>query len=212
MAAVGGTTHYRRTPPESGYNRAPSEKAMPRKYFRKYLPSHQAITSNRWVAQFGTLLTHHNLWHVNRRSVAGGVAAGLFAGLIPGPLQILGGTILAIAFRVNLPVAALMTLYTNPITIVPLYVVAYNIGATLVGGDGYAAAPPPFSFDIGFRAWMGQLVDWTASLGKPLLVGLPLLALGLAVIGYFLVRCGWRLQVAGEWRRRARRRAAASAP
>ena len=181
---------------------------MPRKYFRKYLPSHQTITGNRWIARFGRLLTHHNLWHLHRRSVAGGVAAGLFAGLIPGPLQILGGTILAIIFRVNLPVAALMTLYTNPITIVPLYVLAYGIGELLVGSSGTeAVAPPPFTFDVGFRAWMGQMLDWTASLGKPLLVGLPVLALGLAAIGYFVVRCGWRLHVAAEWRRRARRRA-----
>jgi len=70
---------------------------MPRKLFRKYLPSHQAIVSNPWIAKFGGLLTHHNLWHLNRRSVAGGFAAGLFAGLIPGPLQIIGGTIVAIA-------------------------------------------------------------------------------------------------------------------
>ncbi|MGH8617773.1 MAG: DUF2062 domain-containing protein [Burkholderiales bacterium] len=181
---------------------------MPRKYFRKYLPSHQSITGNRWIAKFGGLLTHHNLWHLHRRSVAGGVAAGLFAGLIPGPFQILGGTILAIAFRVNLPVAALMTLYTNPVTIVPLYLVAYGIGELLVGSGGAEViAPPPFSFDIGFRAWMALLVDWTASLGKPLLVGLPVLALGLAAIGYFVVRCGWRLHVAHTWRERGRRRA-----
>jgi len=143
---------------------------MPRKLFRKYLPSHQAIVSNPWIAKFGGLLTHHNLWHLNRRSVAGGFAAGLFAGLIPGPLQIIGGTIVAIVFRVNLPVAALTTFYTNPITIVPLYLVAYGIGELLVGNSGAAVvAPPTFSFDLGLRAWMGQLVDWTASLGKPLL-------------------------------------------
>ena len=83
---------------------------MPRKHFRKYLPTHQSITGNRFVAWFGPWLQHHNLWHLNRSSVAGGVAVGLFAGLVPGPLQILTGVILSILFRVNLPGAALMTL------------------------------------------------------------------------------------------------------
>jgi uncharacterized protein (DUF2062 family) len=50
---------------------------MPRKHFRKYLPTHASITGNRFVAWFGPWLQHHNLWHLHRRSVAGGVAVGL---------------------------------------------------------------------------------------------------------------------------------------
>ena len=97
---------------------------MPRKFFRKYLPSHEAVRQNRYIARFGTLLLHPNLWHVNRRSVAGGVAAGMFAGLVPGsnPVQFTVAALLAVAFRVNLPVAVAVTLYTNPLTIGPLYV------------------------------------------------------------------------------------------
>ena len=98
---------------------------MPRKLFRKFLPSHEAIRQNRYVAWFGPRLQHHNLWHLHRRSVAGGVAAGLFAGLIPGsnPVQFTAGAILAILARVNLPIAVLVTLYSNPFTIVPLYLI-----------------------------------------------------------------------------------------
>ena len=36
------------------------------------------------------------------------------------------------------------------------------------------------------------------ALGKPLLIGLPLLALGLAVIGYIAIRLFWRLYVLGN--------------
>ena len=64
---------------------------MPRKYFRRFLPDHDSIREHRWVARFGPRLQHPNLWHLNRHSVAGGVAVGLFTGLIPGPLQMLGG-------------------------------------------------------------------------------------------------------------------------
>ena len=98
---------------------------MPRKLFRKYVPTANSVRENRWIAKFGTLLHHPNLWHLNRDSVAGAVAIGLFAGLIPGPLQMLVALLLSILLRRNLPVALLVTFYTNPFTIVPLYLLAY---------------------------------------------------------------------------------------
>lgn len=61
--------------------------STPRKLFRKYLPSHQSIRENRYLKFFGTALQHHSLWHLHRRSVAGGVASGLFYGLVPWPLR-----------------------------------------------------------------------------------------------------------------------------
>ena len=113
---------------------------MPRKFFRRFLPDHESVRQNRYVAWFGPRLQHPNLWHLNRRSVAGGVAAGLFAGLIPGsnPVQFAAGAILAIVSRVNLPIAVFVTFYSNPFTIVPLYFIAYQLGqlALLQSGGG----------------------------------------------------------------------------
>jgi len=43
-------------------------------------------------------------------------------------------------------------------------------------------------------------------LGEPLLIGLPILATGLAVTGYFAVRFAWRLAVQWKWHQRAKRR------
>src|SRR5258706_16377005 len=108
---------------------------MPRRFFRKYLPDHATISGNRYVARFGAWLKHHNLWHLHRRSVAGGVAAGMFAGLIPGsnPVQFAAAALLAIVFRVNLPIAVIVTLYSNPFTIVPLYFLAYQLGKLALG-------------------------------------------------------------------------------
>jgi len=180
---------------------------MPRKFFRKYLPTHQSIIDNRWIAWCGPWLKHHNLWHLHRRSVAGGVAVGLFAGLIPGPLQILTAVILSILFRVNLPVAALTTLYTNPLTIVPLYYVAYRYGALVTMTEVPKQEPATFSMaDQGWLDWIPALIDWMLSLGKPLAVGLPLLAITLAALGYVLVDGAWRLYVHLSWRRRLDRR------
>jgi uncharacterized protein (DUF2062 family) len=178
---------------------------VPRKYFRKYLPSHDSIRSNKYFARFGRFLHHPNLWHLNRNSVSGGVAVGMLCGLIPGPLQMLGAALIAIPLRVNLPVALIMTLYTNPFTIVPLYAVAYWIGSMIVGGGGTMTEPPAFSWSqIG--AWTQALVDWSLALGKPLLVGLVTLALSLAALGWIAVQVAWRAWVVVQWRRRRARR------
>jgi uncharacterized protein (DUF2062 family) len=177
---------------------------MPRKHFRKYLPSHQSITDNRFISWFGPWLQHHNLWHLHRRSVAGGVAVGLFSGLIPGPLQILTGVFLSIVFRVNLPVAALMTLYTNPLTIVPLYYVAYRYGALVTMSDENHQLPAAFSTQgLPWNQWLPALIDWMVAMGKPLAVGLPLLAMTLAALGYLLVDNAWKIYVRLAWQRRA---------
>ena len=179
-----------------------------RKLLRRFLPHHDSIRENRYVAWFGPRLQHHNLWHLHRRSVAGGIAVGLFAGLIPGsnPVQFTAGAMLAIAFRVNLPLSVLVTLYSNPFTIVPLYLLAYGLGQlVLLERGGPAAYPPEMSGRTLFE-WLSDLLHWLTNIGKPLLVGLPILALLFAVIGYIAVDHAWRLYVRCAWQRRRRAR------
>lgn len=181
---------------------------MPRKLFRRFLPDGEALRRHRYLAWCGRWLEHPNLWHLNRGSVAGGVAIGLFAGLVPGPLQMLTAALLAIPLRRNLPVAIVTTLYTNPLTIAPLYLLAYGYGRLLLGAGGEPALMQPFEWNWG--AWLAStraLLDWCLALGKPLAVGLPALALTLAAAGYFAVQLAWRAHVVLAWRARARRRA-----
>jgi uncharacterized protein (DUF2062 family) len=182
---------------------------MPRKFFRKFLPSHESIRQHRHVARFGPLLHHPNLWHLNRRSVSGGVAAGMFAGLVPGsnPVQFAVGALLAIAFRVNLPVAALVTLYTNPFTIVPLYVLAYGIGSLFVAANQAALSYPPEVDWSQLGASIEAYFTWLLALGKPLALGLFVLATGLAIVGYVAVQLAWRAHTILAWRRRRAKRA-----
>jgi uncharacterized protein (DUF2062 family) len=182
---------------------------MPRKFFRKFLPSHESIRQHRHIARFGPLLHHPNLWHLNRRSVSGGVAAGMFAGLVPGsnPVQFAVGALLAIAFRVNLPVAVVVTLYTNPFTIVPLYILAYEIGSLFFASNQAALSYPP---DVNW-SHLGASIEayfaWLFALGKPLALGLLVLAAGLAITGYVVVQLAWRAHTILAWRRRRTKRA-----
>jgi len=181
---------------------------MPRKFFRRFLPSHDSVRQNRHIARFGTLLLHPNLWHLNRRSVSGGVAAGMFAGLVPGsnPVQFTVAALLAVAFRVNLPVAVVVTLYSNPFTIVPLYLLAYQYGKLFVSGDASFTPEPEFDWSH-ISQWIEAWLTWLFSLGKPLAVGLAALALTLAAVGYATVQLAWRAHVILAWRSRRRRRA-----
>ncbi|MBI2960319.1 MAG: DUF2062 domain-containing protein [Betaproteobacteria bacterium] len=179
---------------------------MPRKFLRNFLPSHDSIRQHRHISRFGTFLHHPNLWHLNRDSVAGGLAIGLFSGLIPGPFQMLTAAVLAVAFRVNLPVALFTTLYTNPFTIGPLYVIAYEYGKLLTGGNGQMTQAPEFEWSQ-FGASIEALARWLILLGKPLALGLVALALTLAALGWVGVQAGWRAYVVIRWRRRKARRA-----
>jgi uncharacterized protein (DUF2062 family) len=180
---------------------------VPRKFFRKYLPDVHTVRTSRLVTPFGSWLQHPNLWCLNRRSVPGAVAIGLFCGLIPGPLQMLGALLMAIPLRKNIPVALLITLYTNPLTIVPLYLLAYGYGQLLLGATQGAIPFEPFLWN--WSDLSGSVKDlglWMLGLGKPLAIGLIALALTLAAVGYFVVELAWRAYVIAAWRARAKRR------
>jgi hypothetical protein len=175
-----------------------------RKHLKRYLPDHQAVHGNRWLRPFRNSLLHPRLWHLNRHSAAGAVAAGMFCGLIPGPLQMLGAAVCALVFRVNLPLALLTTLYTNPFTIVPLYVVAYQIGRFATGDAAGFVEPPPVDV-TNFVGWTQAMQEWMLSVAKPLGIGLALLAATLSAAGYLLTRSVWRLWLIRAWRRRSKR-------
>ena len=50
--------------------------------FERFLPTREAITQSRMLRWLGPRLHDPLLWHVNRRSVARGVAMGVFFGLM----------------------------------------------------------------------------------------------------------------------------------
>ena len=174
-----------------------------RKFFRKFIPQPATLKDNRWLKPFSRWLHHPNLWHLHRRSAAGGVAIGLFCGLIPGPLQMISAALLAVLLRVNLPIALFATLYTNPFTILPLYALAYQLGNWVSGthNAGLLALP-----ELHWHNWLSELWQWLELLGKPILIGLPLLAILLAMVGYFVVRVAWRVFVVLKWQARKRQR------
>ena len=87
---------------------------------------------------------------------------------------------------------------------------AHELVHVVVGspGGGVVDFPVPPVYDLQNPArWMREMSDWTYSLGKPLVVGLILLASMLATTGYFVVKALWRWHLVLAWHRRRRTRA-----
>jgi uncharacterized protein len=177
---------------------------MIRRKLRGWFPTQDTIRGHRWLQWCAPMLAHPRLWHLHRRSVAQGVAIGLVTGLIPGPVQMLAAALVAIPLRANLPAAVFTTLYTNPLTFVPLYILAYNVGR-LVTGDARPLVMPP---DTGWSLdGFGQFLSWVVSMGDTLLIGLAIQCTVFAIGGYALTMLAWRILVTRAWRTRRSRRA-----
>ncbi len=140
---------------------------------------------------------------MHRRAVALGIAIGLVTGLIPGPIRMLLAALIAIPLRANIPAAVFATLYTNPLTFVPLYLLAYQIGSLATGNQGPAVLPPDIGFSLG-GMWnaIPELFHWFVSLGDTLLIGLAIQASVTAVCGYIATLIIWRVAVTRMWRNR----------
>lgn len=171
------------------------------------MPSREQMAESRWIRVFGRLgprVLHSEYWRFTRRSVPRGVAMGLFVGvffLIPG-IQIIGAALFCLPVRGNIPIAAGMTFLTNPFTTPFLILASLPIG-NLFGfhADG-SAIMTMYHNSAPLSDWLA----WLASDAAPaLVIGLFIIAVVSAVIGYFISVFVWRWWVARKWRRRAQR-------
>ena len=174
-----------------------------KRFLRDKLPKSTSITENKYLRFLTPWLRHPRLWHMHRRSVARGVAIGLVTGLIPGPLQMLLAVVIAIPLRANVIVACATTLYTNPFTFIPLYILAYTVGAMVTGEPVRNVIPPALSVPwLEFWKVVPVLFDWMVSLGSTLLIGLATQCAIFAVGGYVATMVLWRCIVSRMWSRR----------
>ena len=183
--------------------------------FFKRMPTAESIRQSKLLKPFARYLDHHALWQLNRRSVAGGVAVGLFFGIMVPFAQIFFSAIAAVIFRVNLPVAAFCTFVTNPFTFAAIYYASYRLGAFLTG-QGYVSAPmaaaasetaaAQASHAPAIGLWLSSTLAWIQSVGLPLVVGLFVVSAAASLTGYLLVNGIWRLSSARRWRKRCGRR------
>lgn len=170
---------------------------MPRRLIKRYYPDLHKVREHKSLQVFGTLLHSPNLWHLNRRSVAGAFAVGLFVAFIPIPGQMVLAAAVAIVSQVNLPIAVVLVWVTNPITMPPLFYGAYKLGQWVLGG-----VPSKFHFEPSVRWLTTELL----AVWEPFLLGCLLVGLGAAIVGYIAVRLFWRYYVLRRWESRLKGR------
>lgn len=171
-----------------------------RERLRALMPTREHIYNNRWLAWLGPRLSHPKLWHWSRRGVALGVALGVFFGLLIPIAQIPASIITAVVLRANVPAAAASTLITNPVTFGPIYYAAYRLGAWASGDTrpaqpGWAEQTDAKKLDEDASLWQRL-----TALGKPLVLGLAIMATLIGLLTYGLITLVWR------WRSLAKRR------
>ena len=105
--------------------------------------------------------------------------------------------LLSIWLRANLPLAVALCWITNPLTMGPIFYLAYRIGATAMG-----VTPGVVEFELSWE-WIthGLLAIW-----QPFLLGCFICGLFFGSLGYFVISMLWRWRVATHWAQRKRQR------
>ena len=177
---------------------------------KAWLPKPETLQNNRWLRWMGPVLNHPRLWHFSRKGIALGLALGIFFGLLIPVAQIPFAAAAAVVLRANVPMAVASTLVTNPITFGPVYYGAYRLGSAILGEPppdkptaaalDAAQTEPAQTQGAGdrWRRWLEQLT----TVGKPLMVGLAVVATASGLAMYGLVSTIWILRT--RWTRRKR--------
>jgi uncharacterized protein (DUF2062 family) len=160
---------------------------------KKHLPSSKSMQESRQLKGLGSFLQGSRYWSRDRQCVARGVAAGLAGSVIPG-LQLFYAALLVIVLRGNLPIALLCTLLTNPFTAMPIAYFTYYIGTLIIGNghSGFVVQKLHWDFSS-FHAFWSNIGAWSLQFGKAYLVGLPIVSVCLAVIGYLGTNLIWEI-------------------
>ena len=159
---------------------------MPKHLIKRYTPHHDSIRKHKHLRMFGRLLHDPNLWHLNRRSVSGSFAVGLFWACIPIPFQMVTAAATAIPARVNLPISVALVWVSNPITMPPMFYFNYLVGTWILG--------EPVQ-QVKFELSVERIADSIAHIWQPLYLGSLICGLIAAMLGYCVIRGLWRLHI-----------------
>lgn len=182
---------------------------------KAWLPKPETLRSNRWLRWLGPLLHQPRLWHFSRKGIALGLAIGIFFGLLIPVAQIPFAATIAVVMRANLPMAVASTLVTNPVTFGPVYYGAYRLGKALLGepaptdkeiNDQLAIAQAAPREDLGIADRIGVWWRQLGAVGKPLFLGLLIVATVGGLLAYFITSAIWALRTRWSRRRRVLRR------
>jgi uncharacterized protein (DUF2062 family) len=157
---------------------------MPRKFFRKFLPLAERLRSSWYFRLLGPRITDSRLWGANRRAITAACGAGVAIAFIPLPMHPLLGLLAVVIWRLNIPAMIGTLLLLNPLTAVPVYYMAYRVGALLLGEH-----PGHFAF----KASWTWLQTGLGSIWKPFLLGCLVCSVVGGYLAYRGLELAWRL-------------------
>lgn len=157
--------------------------------FRRAGLSAERLRRSKSLRWLGPRLHEPQLWSFTRQRVARGVAIGSFFAVMLPIGQIPAAVVAAVLLRANPLAGAAATFISNPLTFAPIYYAAYLIGAALLG------TPQSLALEVQHGSWTGSLVFWSSTMvafGRPLMLGMLLMAIAAAAAGYFITQLVWR--------------------
>lgn len=157
---------------------------------RDALPTREYLGAHPWLKPVAYRVLDPKLWRLQHEAVARGVAIGTFWAFVIPFAQIVAAAAHCVWWRGNIPVAAGMTMVTNPLTIGFWLWLAYQVGVLILGEPAASLEPQA----TGALAWVAQF-------GWPTVLGMGLFAVGGGAAGYLLVKVVWRVRV---WVKRRR--------
>lgn len=148
------------------------------------MPTRETLSAHLWLRPVAHRLSDPKLWRLQHEAVARGLAIGLFWAFAIPVAQIIVAAAHSVWWRANIPVAAGVTLITNPFTIGFWLWLAYQLGSFLLDAAPHAPMPD----GAGMLAWL-------TSYGGPAVLGMGIFAVVGSASGYVLVKLAWRARV-----------------
>ncbi|MEO6151758.1 MAG: DUF2062 domain-containing protein [Croceibacterium sp.] len=170
---------------------------------QRHMPTREQMERNRFIRPFAHRVLRSELWRFTRRSVPRGVALGLLIGIIVPFAQIVLAALLSFSVRANVPVAAMATFVTNPLTTPFIWIGAYHVGGFLLRIDSASVVAPVSS--TMHNTEFGRALEWLTGATLVTAFGLVVIAVVVAAASYLATGWFWSWRTARRRQHRLQR-------
>jgi len=153
------------------------------------MPTRASMANNKYLKPIAHRFLRSDLWRFTRRSVPRGVALGMLAAFLIPVGQVFGAVFLALPVRANVPIAAITTFITNPLTYPFWIVVANQVGKFVLRIDAMTDGQP---INSQIRSEFGEWLSWFVREAGVTAFGFLVLAIIFSALGYVISSLGWR--------------------